>query len=165
MSDKTWYAIYVKSRAEKSVAKELMHIGVDHYLPLIKRLKQWSDRRKWVEEPLFRSYLFVHIPPSQYYEVLQASGVVMYISFESKAVPIPPQQIEAIRYYLNEKDPEKISEEDWKEGRLVEVISGGMTGLYGQLVESKGKHRVKVEIEVVGQTLLVQVPKNKLRLV
>ncbi len=165
MSNKTWYAIYVKSRAEKSVAKELEYAEVEHYLPLIKRLKQWSDRKKWVEEPLFRSYLFVYIEQAQYYTVLQTAGVVKYITFEKKAVPIPPQQIEAIKYYLNEKDPEQLSAEDWKEGKKVEIISGGMTGLYGELIEIKNKHRVKVEIEVVGQTLLVQVPKSKLRLV
>jgi transcription antitermination factor NusG len=162
---KTWYALYVKSRAEKKVATELSHLGVEFYLPLQKVLKQWSDRKKWVEEPLFRSYLFVFIDQTDYYNVLNVQGAVKYITFEGKAVPVPNQQIEAIRYYLNEKDPEKIDETDWEKGRKVEVIAGSLTGLMGELVEVKGKHKVLVEIEAVGSAILLQIPKSKLRVI
>jgi transcription antitermination factor NusG len=163
-SKKIWYAIYVKSRTEKKVAVELMYENVDHYLPLIKRLKQWSDRKKWVEEPLFRSYIFVNIEPTDYFRVLQVQGVVKYISFEGNAVPIPEPQINAIKYYLEENDPENIDNVKWEKGQKVEVISGSMTGLLGELVEIHGKHKVKVEIDIVGSTLLIHIPKNKLRL-
>ena len=57
--EKTWYALYTKSRNEKKAHSALVSSGIDSFLPLIKNLKQWSDRKKWVEEPLFRSYLFV----------------------------------------------------------------------------------------------------------
>ena len=95
--DKSWFAIYVKSRTEKKVSAELDKLGIDHYLPLLKVLKQWSDRKKWVIEPLFKSYIFVYIDTAQYYDVLKAINVVRYITFEGKAVAIPPQQIEAIK--------------------------------------------------------------------
>ena len=163
--EKTWYALYVKSRAEKKVSAELDHIGIDHYLPLQKVLKQWSDRKKWVEEPLFRSYIFVHIDQSDYYNVLNVFGAVKYISFEGKAVAVPPYQIEAIRYYLNEKDPEKLEDLHWEKGQKVEVIAGSLTGLMGELVEVKGKHKVSVEIEAVGSAILLQIPKSKLRVI
>jgi transcriptional antiterminator RfaH len=160
---KTWYAIYVKSKAEKKVAKELFLLGIDHYLPLRKVLRQWSDRKKWIEEPLFKSYVFVHIEQKDYYTVLQTFGVVKYITFESKAVPIPTQQIDAIRYYLNEKDPQITIPENWSKGQTVEVISGSMTGLTGKLVEFKGKHWLGVEIEAIGHSIVIQIQKNKLR--
>lgn len=162
MFEKNWYAVYVKSRAEKKVAVEFEIDGIDFYLPLIKKLKQWSDRKKWVEEPLFRSYIFVSIEQEQYFKVLQTQNVVKYVSFEGKAVPIRKEQIEAVRYYLNEKDPENIDNQIWEKGRKVEIISGSMTGLRGELIDVKGKKKVKVEIEVVGKTLLIQIPKNKL---
>ena len=104
-SNKTWFAAYVKSRAEKKVALELEALGIEFYLPLTKKLKQWSDRRKWVEEPLFRSYIFVHIDQSEYFTALNANGVVRYVSFGGKAVAIPEVQIKAIQYYLEESDP------------------------------------------------------------
>ncbi|HDO06779.1 MAG TPA: hypothetical protein ENG85_03760, partial [Bacteroidetes bacterium] len=73
-AEKVWYALYVRSRTEKKVAVELEGADIDFYLPLEKRLRQWSDRKKWVEEPLFRSYIFVHITQKEYYKVLQTRG-------------------------------------------------------------------------------------------
>ena len=108
--NKSWLANYVKSRAEKKVALEFQKFGIDHFLPLVKELRQWSDRKKWVEVPLFRSYIFVHIEPNEYFQVLQVTGAIRYITFEGKAAVIPNQQIEAIRYYLNGKDQGSIDE-------------------------------------------------------
>jgi len=162
MPEKIWFAVYVKSRSEKKVALEFEIDGVDFYLPLVKKLKQWSDRKKWVEEPLFRSYIFVHIEQKEYYTVLKTQNVVKYVSFEGKAVPIRKEQIEAVKYFLNEKDPENIDNQVWAEGQKVEIISGSMAGLKGELIEVRGKKKVKVEIEVVGKTLVIQIPKSKL---
>lgn len=163
--DKVWYALYVKSRSEKKVASELENQQIECYLPLQKVLKQWSDRKKWVEEPLFRSYVFVCINENEYYKPLQVYGAVKYISFESKAVAIPPQQIEAIRYFLNEKDPENLDLMNWEKGNKVEIVSGSMTGLIGELVDVKGKNRVSVEIEAVNKTILLKIPKSRLRVI
>lgn len=164
-SEKSWYAVYVKSRTEKKVALEFIYEDIDHYLPLIKRLKQWSDRKKWVEEPLFRSYVFVNIEQKDYFKVLQVQGAVKYISFEGQAVPIPEPQINAVKYYLEETDPDNIDDLSWEKGQNVEVISGSMAGLHGQLIELRGKHMVKVEIEAIGNTLLIHIPKNKLKII
>lgn len=164
-SNKTWFAAYVKSRAEKKVALELEALGIEFYLPLTKKLKQWSDRRKWVEEPLFRSYIFVHIDQSEYFTALNANGVVRYVSFGGKAVAIPEVQIKAIQYYLEESDPENIDESDWKPGRNVEILAGSLAGLKGELIEIKGKSKVKVEIEAVNGNLLIEIPRNKLRFI
>ena len=159
---KSWFAVYVKSRAEKKVAAEFQKFGIDYFLPLIKELRQWSDRKKWVEVPLFRSYIFVYIEPKDYFNVLQISGAVRYITFEGKAVAIPNQQIEAVRYFLNGKKHDLFDETSWKKGRKVEIISGSLTGLSGELVEVKGRHKVKVEIEAVGSAILIEIKKNKL---
>lgn len=161
-STKSWFAVYVKSRAEKKVAAEFQKFGIDYFLPLIKELRQWSDRKKWVESPLFRSYIFVHIEPKDHFNVLQITGVVRYITFEGKAVAIPDQQIEAVKYYLNGKELDPIDDTSWVKGKKVEIISGSLTGLSGELVEVKGKRKVKVEIEAVGSSILIEITKNKL---
>lgn len=159
---KSWFAVYVKSKSEKKVAAEFQKSGIHYFLPLIKELRQWSDRKKWVEVPLFRSYVFVHIEPKDYYNVLSVFGAVRYVTFEGKAVAIPDQQIEAVRYYLNGKDFDPIDDKSWEKGQKVEIISGSLTGLSGELVEVKGKHKVKVEIEAVGSSILIEIKKNKL---
>lgn len=160
----SWYAVYVKSRTEKKVALEFEIDSIDYYLPLVKRLKQWSDRKKWIDEPLFRSYIFVNIEQRDYFKVLQVPGAVKYITFEGHAVPIPIAQINAIKYYLEENDPENIDSSKWQKGIKVEVITGSMAGLCGELIEMRGKSKVKVEIEAIGSTLVIHIPKSKLKI-
>ncbi len=162
-TEKVWYAVYTRSKAEKKAALELKHKGIDHYLPLIKTLKQWSDRKKWVEEPLFRSYVFVHIEQKEYYEVLRNPHLTRYVTFEGKAAPIPDKQIEAIKVYLGEKEPVLLEDVELKKGQKVEVIGGKLTGLQGELIDVKGKSRLKVRIDVIGKSIVVHIPKSKLR--
>jgi transcription antitermination factor NusG len=105
----------------------------------------------------------VRIEEKEYYAVLQNPHLVRYVSFEGKAVPIPDQQIEAIKIYLGEQEPVSLEEIELKKGQKVEIISGNMTGLKGELIEIKGKKKIKIRIDVVGKSIVVQVPKSRLR--
>lgn len=163
ISEKTWYAIYVKSRNEKKVYARLLETGLDSFLPLQKTLKQWSDRKKWVEEPLFRSYLFVCIKKDEYYKVLGIIGVVKYISFEGKAVPVPEQQILAIKQFLNNEEDQLISFESFNIGDRVEIYRGALRGLIGNLVNIQGKQKVRIEIESIGQSIVLTIPRSYLK--
>jgi transcriptional antiterminator RfaH len=160
-----WYAVYTSPRAEKKAYAELVSKGIECYLPLLRTLKQWSDRKKWVEEPLFRSYIFVNIPESLHFEVLNTTGIVRYITFEGKPVPIPPQQIEAVRFFLSSDDPLPENIEKYSPGQSVEVIKGPLKGLFGELVRLAGKQKVKVEISAVGQSVFVTIPVSHLAIV
>ena len=159
-----WFAVYTLPRAEKKAYAELVKKGIDAYLPLQRNLKQWSDRKKWVEEPLFRSYIFVNITKNLYFDVLNTTGIVRYITFEGKAVPIPPQQIEAVRFFLSSDDPLPENIERYSPGQSVEVIKGPLKGLFGELVQLAGKQKVKVEISAVGQSIFVTIPITQLRI-
>jgi transcription antitermination factor NusG len=164
--DMNWYAIYTNPRAEKKVFAELEAKGIDTYLPLLRILKQWSDRRKWVEEPLFKSYLFVHISQKDYYDVLNTPGVVRYITFEGKAVPVPQKQIDAIKYYLNETAPETLPDvSSLLPGQEVEVVRGPLNGLKGELAEVKGQKKVRIQIDVLGQFLHLTIALEDLKVV
>ena len=163
--NKKWFAIYVKSRSEKKVLKLLEDIGVESFLPLITRVKQWSDRKKKVEEPLFRSYLFVNIPLSDYYTVLNVNGVVKFITFEKKPVPVPDNQIIALKEYLNDTELHSIDYEDFKEGELVRIKSGQMKDLIGRFIKINGKHRVIIDIEAVGQSIPINIARSNVEAV
>ena len=161
-NNKKWFTLYVKSRSEKKVAKQLEDIGVESFLPLITKIKQWSDRKKKVEEPLFRSYIFVHrtdknINDKEYNDVIKCPNVVRFISFEKKPVVVPDNQIIAIKEYINDTDLHEIDYEELKEGELVKIKSGQMKGLMGRLTEIKGKHRIIIDIETVGQSLPINI--------
>jgi transcriptional antiterminator RfaH len=163
VTEKTWYAVYTKPRFEKRAHAGLVESGIGSFLPLIKTLKQWSDRKKWVEEPLFRSYLFVLIAKHDYYKVLNTTGVVKYITFESKAVPVPPQQIIAIRQFINAEEFIPENQFNPEIGDRVEVFRGELKGLTGNLIKIQGKQKVRIEIESIGHSITLTIPKSFLR--
>jgi transcription elongation factor/antiterminator RfaH len=162
---KNWYAIYTKSRNEKRVSELLTQQGIENYLPLMKKIRIWSDRKKTVEMPLFSSYIFVNIDEKDYYECLKTQGVVKFVSFERKRVVVPAFQIEAIRKYVETGEELIPNENDFTIGKRVKVIRGGMKGLEGRLTEVLGKQRVKVEIESIQQSLFLQIPLGSLEII
>jgi transcriptional antiterminator RfaH len=162
--DKNWYALSTRSRAEKKIFLILTEKGIEAFLPLRKTIRQWSDRKKTVTIPLFSSYIFVYISDKEYLPCLQVNGVVRFVSFNGKAVAIPSPQIEAIKAYLDEGAPQYDNANiDLKAGVNIEITRGPMMGLSGVLLTLQGKHRVKVEIDCVGQSLIIDVPRTSLR--
>lgn len=153
-----WYAVYTKPRNEKKVYARLVEKGIETFLPLQKKLKQWSDRKKMVEEPLFRSYIFVHIGQKQYYDVLNTIGVVRYITFEGKAVPIPNRQIDQIKQLLVQDIELEAVEGYIEPGTKVEVKFGSLQGIEGEMVEHAGKKKVVIRIDHISHSLLVTLP-------
>jgi transcriptional antiterminator RfaH len=164
MNEKKWYALYTKPRWEKKVSQLLNERRIENYLPLQKMLKQWSDRKKWVQEPLFRSYIFVHISPDEYLPSLQTSGVVRFITFEKKAIAIPPVQIEAIKTYVQTGEEFIQETPDVKTGDRVVVIRGSLKGLEGILIQVSKKKRLRIMIDGIQQSLHIKVPLSHIRI-
>lgn len=155
---KHWYAIHVKSRSEKKVAQSLSDAGLEHFLPLRRTLKRWSDRKKWVEEPLIRGYCFVHINEKEKLAVLQTNHVLTYVRFEGKPAVIPPQQIEFLKRMLNQHEIEFEAAQMMPEpGQKVEVIAGPFIGLQAEMVKSKGKSIIYIRMEQIGNAFIVQI--------
>jgi transcription antitermination factor NusG len=98
---KQWHVVYTRSRAEKKVKQELDFKNIENFLPIQKKLRQWKDRKKWVEMPLMSGYCFVNITRKEYDLVLQTYNVVSYVRFEGKAATIPESQIDYLKQMLN----------------------------------------------------------------
>lgn len=162
---KNWYAIYTKPRNEKRVAELLSKQGIANYLPLLNSVRQWSDRKKIIEVPLFSSYIFVHIDEKEYFTVIKVQGIVKFVSFEKKRVAIPVCQIEAIRKFIATGEEIITDEMNYTLGKRVRVTRGDMKGLQGVLVELLGKQRVKVEIESIQQSLFLRIPLGSLEII
>ena len=160
-----WYALYVRSRAEKKVYAQLTELGYEAYLPLVVKMKKWSDRMKQVEEPLFKSYLFVRADIRKYYDDLNITGVTRFVSFEKRAVEVPQNQINAIKKYCNDytDGDDKVQEQEMElhEGQLVRITGGAMAGLMGRLAPIDNKKRLIVYIESVGRYLPINIPRTK----
>lgn len=158
-NQKKWHVIYTRSRAEKRVCAELKNQNINCYLPLQKKLRQWKDRKKWVETPLITGYCFVYINRKEYDRVLQTDNVVCYITFEGKAAIVPPQQIEAIKIILRQHDFEvSVSHENFEPGQKVEIIAGPMVGIQGELVKCRNKSRFILHIEQIKTAFSVKIP-------
>jgi transcriptional antiterminator RfaH len=147
----TWYAIYTRSRAEKSLHKLLTQKGIECFLPLKKTLKLYSDRKKWVEEPLLRCYLFVRIREKEYFEVLNCPGAVRYVCFEGRAVGIPDRQILALKNFMeNKAESLEVFEGHLEAGELMEVSRGPLKGLRGEFLQVRGNNRLVLRFESLG---------------
>ena len=162
---KFWHALYVRSRCEKKVLSQLEDMGIQAYLPIISTVKQWSDRRKKVEEPLFRSYVFVFSNEKEYIPILNVYGVVRFITFEHKAVVVPENQILAIKRFVEDyehgEEFKMQNKEDLKVGQMVRIITGPMKGLVGRLDTIENKRHLIVFIEAVGQYIPVHIMRAK----
>ena len=152
-----WYAAYTKSRSEKKVLKRLTDNGFEAYLPIRRKRHQWSDRLKWVEEPLIRSYIFLHVNESEYYNAINTPGLVCYVTFEGKAAPIPDRQIDILKVLLNEGAEMEVSNERFAPGEKIIVISGTLVGMQGEMVEYRGRKKVLVRLGTTGTNILVTV--------
>lgn len=152
-----WYALYTRPRFEKRVWERLQEQGIEAYLPLIKTMRQWSDRKKMVEVPLFSSYVFVHIERRHYDQVLQTFGAIKYITFEGKAATIPPQQIDNLKIIVDSNENVETTWERRKRGDKVMVTAGSLKGLKGELITDGGRKKVLVRIEGIDQNLTVEV--------
>jgi len=142
-----WFVFYTCPRAEKVVFKKLEDNGYEVFLPLQKKLKIWKNRqRKFIDEPLFPSYIFVKIHPAEIYSVSKIKGICMYITFEGKPCSVPNKDIEAIRMMIKSEE-EIYSNNNFNEGEKVLVIDGVLTGYEGVLFNQKGKNKFGIRIE------------------
>lgn len=161
----TWYAVYTRPRHEKKIFARLKKENIEAFLPLQTTIRQWSDRKKKVSEPLFSCYVFVYISSKDYYKILNVDGVVRYITFNGKAVSIPEKQIRLIRMLLEQEIEIEETKELLPKGAKVEIRIGPLIGLTGELLENAGKKRVIIRIEEINKALLVNVPLNFLKLI
>ncbi len=164
-SDSQWFAVWTRSRQEKSAATMLEALGVPHFLPLKSEVRQWSDRKQAVTVPLFSGYLFVRIDLAKdsRLRVLNTSGVAGFVGNQSGPLPIPDHQIEGIRTVL-ETRVECTVTPLLNEGDCVRVLRGPLAGVEGRLVRSNLSSRLSISIETIHKSLLVNVSRHDVEL-
>lgn len=154
---KSWYAIYVRSRHEKCVYDELQQKDIETSLPLMTVTRQWSDRKKKVEVPLFRGYVFVKIDLTDgKFSVLTTTGVVKFITFCNKTVSIPEEQM----FWLQQMIDSGLfltQEHDFPLGSEVDVMFGPLKGLRGRVKRKKSETRLIVWFDAIMQGVSVEI--------
>jgi transcription elongation factor/antiterminator RfaH len=154
-----WYAVQTRARNEKVISERLQEQGLTTFLPLVTEIRRWSDRKKKVELPLFSCYVFVKLVPSNNDErmrVFRTSGVFRIVSVRGEAVPIPDEQIDALRTVVTQQVP-------WaphpflKVGQRVRIRGGSLDGVEGVLLSHSGDRTLIISIDAIQRSLAVRV--------
>lgn len=155
-----------KPNAEKQTSKRLTKLGIENYLPLQRELRVWHDRKKWVEVPLFKSYVFIKTTDRLRYEVFTISNIVKYVCIAGQVCVLREQEIERIQNMCASDSAiivEKTTSSPWVLGEEVEIMEGALKGFRGYLTQKDGQHRLKVAIEGLGYFANIIVDENIVR--
>ncbi|MGF7074062.1 UpxY family transcription antiterminator [Mucilaginibacter sp. R-33] len=157
MAVNKWYPVYTNPRAEKKAYEALMSKGINVYLPLHRQLKQWSDRRKWVEEPFLKSYLFVNIAEQDQAEVLMTKGIARFLYFSGKPAVMPDKQIHELKLLLASPYELEVTEEDLQPGEKIIIRAGALKGMTGEVVSRRSQKQLILRLESIGYSIIVNV--------
>jgi transcription antitermination factor NusG len=161
-----WYACYTRARHEKQVHDLLLQRGRESYLPLVPQMRQWKDRKKLVEMPVFPSYVFSRFTLRDLHEILTIPGVSTIVRSNGYPTPIADREIENVRKFadalaetgtLPEVRP-LIDEGDW-----VRINDGPFQGVEGIVIEQRGRRRVLVGLKAIGSALEIDIDTRSLR--
>lgn len=159
-----WIAVYTKPRHEKVVRDQLEQRGIATYLPLVRQKRKWSDRWKWVDMPLFKSYLFARIELKNCLYVLQTVGVHHIVKFNKKIATVPQSQIDNVRLVLEGGyNPEPV--DYLVVGDEVEVAGGPLRGVRGIVARFSGEERLVLKIDAIQQGIAVHIDRRDLKAV
>ena len=151
-----WIAVYTKSRHEKVVIQELENKNIEAYCPIFKERRQWSDRKRWVEFPLFRSYVFAKIELKNSLYILQAMGVHHIIKFQGNISIIPDEIIQNIKSMIDGGfTVEQV--EYFVKGDEVIVVDGPLKGMDGIVVKIKNENKLVLKVAAIQQAIAVQI--------
>lgn len=156
-----WLAIYTKPRWEKKVNSLLKENGVESYCPVNKVRRKWSDRMKIVEEPLFKSYVFVKVNDTDKTKVRMTNGVINFVYWEGKPALIREKEINAIKRFLNEYENVEVRPMEFQQHQRVVITSGPLMDHEGRVLNINRK-MVKVAIDSLGYILVAYIERTKL---
>ncbi|KAB2835396.1 MAG: UpxY family transcription antiterminator [Candidatus Dadabacteria bacterium] len=162
-----WYAVYTIVRHEKAVYRSIEERGIETFLPMKEIDSQWTDRKKRIQLPLFPGYLFVRVHPLDtlaIFQVLNTRGVVRILSANGRLQPIPDDQIDSVKRFLEakiESDPYQYFEE----GKEVRVINGPLAGITGKILSEKGDKRLVISIDIIKRSVAVDINTADIELV
>ena len=154
----SWYVLYTKPRNEKKVTERLKNKGIEVFCPLKEEVKQWSDRKKKVQEPIFKSYIFVRLKDYQVenVEVLMTPGSVRFLWWNGKPGVVRAVEIQAIKDFLNDYKDVDIRVE-FKEGEQIRVTEGPLKDNEGKILMIKGNKAV-LHLHTLGLNMTAQLP-------
>lgn len=152
-----WYPVYTHPRAEKKAYQALVNKGIEAYLPLRRQLKQWSDRKKWVDEPFIKSYLFVRINEHEQTDVLMTKGISRFIYFGGKISPMPDRQVDDLKLLMTSSLELEVTEENLAPGEKIIIKAGPLKGMTGEVISYRSQKQLALRLESIGYSIIIHV--------
>ncbi|HON19699.1 MAG TPA: UpxY family transcription antiterminator [Salinivirgaceae bacterium] len=156
-NDKRWYVISVRSRHEKKVAKELNERGVECYVPLIKTLRQWQDRKKMVQIPLINCYVFAYLDYQNRNILFNIPGFVRFVMFEGKPATLRDQDIRNMKIVIENTDLIEITPHQFYPGQTVKIMHGPFAGYEGTVVSNKNRMFLVISLDFMSSVIKVEI--------
>lgn len=156
-----WLAVYTRPRWEKKVNQLLTEKGLESYCPLNKVRRKWSDRVKVVEEPLFKSYVFVKVTDSDRTAVRMTNGAINFVYWDGKPAVIKEKEITAIKRFLDEYENVEARPNQLKVNQRVRITNGSLMDQEGKVLDVRHK-TARVAIDSLGYILVAHIDRTKL---
>ena len=160
-TDKAWFALYTKPRNEFKAAEQMESIGVEYFLPTIIKLKQWSDRKKKITEPLLRGYILIYTGEKLRVQALEQKAIVRCVFDLGRPAKIPQWQIDNLKTMLN-TDSELLIKEGLVPGVKVLITDGPFEGVIGKVQESENGKTIAVSIDLLNRSVIAHLPKESI---
>jgi transcription antitermination factor NusG len=157
--EKAWFALYTKPRNELKAAEQMQKAGINFYLPTVTKLKQWSDRKKKITEPLIRGYIFIFANEKERIISLEQNSIIRCVADNGKAAKIPNWQIENLKKLLQAKT-ELFIKEGLVAGTKVLIKSGPFEGVVGVIQQNENENTIAVLIDLLNRSIIVHIPKD-----
>jgi transcription antitermination factor NusG len=152
-----WFAVQTRPHHEKKVSAELTQKGLHSFLPVQRQRRQWSDRQKWIELPLFSNYVFVRMAedPELRTRVLRTMGVVRFAGAPGHGTSIPDEQIHNLQTIVNQRIP-LMPHSYINVGEKVRICGGALHGMEGVLVAIRDGRRFVVSVDLIQRSVAIQ---------
>jgi len=157
-----WHVIRTRSRHEKQIHQMLEKTAIESFLPVQRQRRKWSDRWKWVDIPLFPSYVFVRPTLLQREQVLQTYGVVNYLIFNGRAAIVRQEEIDFLQKVAVSEEQVKVVPDLFKRDKKVLIVKGLFKGYTGRFIRSDGHGVVAVGIDEIGYSVIIKVDQSEL---
>ncbi len=162
--ERYWYAFYTKSRHEFKADIDFNSLGIEHYLPTVTRLKQWSDRKKKVTEPLFKGYIFAKVDEYERGIALKSDAVVNTVTFSGQPAHVQDFQIENLKRVLS-KNPDVFVSDKIKSGTKVVINSGPFSGVEGVVFTNENDDSMlAITCDLLQRSVVVRLPSKDVKI-
>jgi len=164
MNEKKWFALYTRARWEKKVSEILTRKKFENYCPINKVVRQWSDRKKIVHEPLFTSYVFARVSEFDITSLRQVHGVINFVYWLGKPAVVRDSEIETIRDFLAGHVNIKLEKTPINANDKVRVLTGPLMELEGEVLSVK-RRTVRVALPSLGYLMFAEVETENIKVI